>query len=277
MAYPPRKLAFILASTDHGTLIVNRFDYKMIEPDRGYGVGYTLLTNGAYDAGEVATALTLLHLRRRYHGDGVIALDCGANIGVFSIEWAKAMTGWGSVLAVEAQERIFYALAGNAAINNCFNLRAVHAAVTASPGVMHIPMPDYQRPGTFGSLELRPSDAVEPIGQPIDYAADKLVQVRAVSVDSLKLPRLDLLKIDVERMEMEVLAGSAETITRCRPVIMVERLKTPESELNAALGQHGYRSFQDGLNVIAVHSQDPVLNHVSQATPPADLDQVHAR
>jgi hypothetical protein len=27
----------------------------------------------------------------------VVAIDCGANIGIHTIEWATAMTGWGSV------------------------------------------------------------------------------------------------------------------------------------------------------------------------------------
>lgn len=107
MAYPPRKLAFVLAPTDQGTLIVNRFDYKMVDAERGFGVGYMLLNQASYDAGEVATAQQLLALRRQYHGDGVFAVDCGANIGVFTVEWAKSMTGWGFVLAIEAQERVF--------------------------------------------------------------------------------------------------------------------------------------------------------------------------
>ena len=65
------------------------------------------------------------------------------------------MTGWGQVLAFEAQERIYYALAGNIAINNCFNARALHAAVTSEAGRMKIPAPDYLAPASFGSLELR--------------------------------------------------------------------------------------------------------------------------
>ena len=82
----------------------------------------------------------MLDLRRAHYGDGVVAVDCGANIGVHTVEWAKRMTGWGVVLAFEAQERIYYALAGNIAINNCFNARAIHAAVTSRPGTMKMPI-----------------------------------------------------------------------------------------------------------------------------------------
>ncbi len=59
------------------------------------------------------------------------------------------------MLAVEAQERIFHALAGNIAINNCFNARPMWAAVTREPGVMRIPVPNYFIPASFGSLALR--------------------------------------------------------------------------------------------------------------------------
>jgi hypothetical protein len=125
MPNPPRKIAFISAATEHGTLIVNRFDQHLLGQSNGYGVGFQLLETASYDGGEIDLALKLLDLRRQHHGDGVVAVDCGANVGVHTIEWARHMTGWGVVLAIEAQERIYYALAGNIAINNCFNARAI--------------------------------------------------------------------------------------------------------------------------------------------------------
>ena len=264
MAYPPRKIGFVLASTDHGTLIVNRFDYHMVDANQGYGVGFNLLERSAYDAGEITLATQLLAYRRRYFGDGVVALDCGANIGVFTVEWARSMTGWGSVMAFEAQERLFYALAGNIAINNCFNARAINAAVDAQPGTLRIPRPDYLSPGTFGSLELRYTPNAEFIGQNIDYSEQSLVPVRAVSIDSLDLPRLDLLKIDVERMEMAVLAGAQQTIGRHLPIIIVERLKAQESELDSLLASHGYRRYRMGLNLLAIHPSDATGNHLKE-------------
>lgn len=257
-----RKLAFVLAPSDQGSLIVNRFDYRMVEPGRGIGVGFQLLEQGSYDAQEVATALGLLTLRRRYHGDGVVALDCGANIGVFTVSWARAMTGWGSVLAIEAQERLFYALAGNIALNNCFNARALNAAVGAAEGQLRIPVPDYLSPGTFGSLELRASASTENIGQDVDYRDESLVPVRLMTIDSLGLSRLDLLKIDVEGMEIEALEGARQTIGKHLPVIVAERLKTPQAALDALLESHGYRRFVSGLNIVAIHPSDPTVGHL---------------
>ena len=160
-----RKLAFVLASSEHGTMIVNRFDYRMINETQGFGVGFQILKTAQFDPEEIKMALQLLNLRRTHHGDGIVAIDGGANIGVHTVEWAKAMTGWGSVLAVEAQERIYYALAGNIAINNCFNAIAMNAAISSESGTLEIPNPNYFLPSSFGSLELRQRAGNEFIGQ----------------------------------------------------------------------------------------------------------------
>jgi len=47
------------------------------------------------------------------------------------------MTGWDHVLSFEAQERLYYAVAGNIARNNCFNVKAIHAAVGNTDGSSH--------------------------------------------------------------------------------------------------------------------------------------------
>ncbi|MBR0726897.1 FkbM family methyltransferase [Bradyrhizobium manausense] len=257
-----QKLAFVMTSSSHGTMIVNRFDYRMVSPDRGYGVGYQILEAAAFDPGEVKIALELLALRRKHHGDGVIALDCGANIGVHTIEWASAMTGWGSVIAIEAQERIYYALAGNIAINNCFNALAVHAAVSSESGTMAVPNPNYFTPSSFGSLELRPRPSNEFIGQPIDYTENTVI-VRKMTLDELNLPRVDFIKIDIEGMEMEALAGAQATIKAYRPILLIEKIKTDLRQLEQWLVDNGYQLMALGINILAIHQSDACLKEIN--------------
>src|SRR4051794_34882364 len=250
-----QKLAFVMASSKHGTMIVNRFDYRMVGPDRGYGVGHQILETAAFDPMEVNVALELLDLRRKHYGDEVIAIDCGANIGVHTVEWASAMTGWGSVIAIEAQERIYYALAGNIAINNCFNALAMHAAVSSESGTMQIPNPNYFVPSSFGSLELRPRPSNEFIGQPIDYA-DNTVLVRKMTLDELNLPRADFIKIDIEGMELEALAGAQATISKYRPILLIEKIKTDLRQLDEWLKYNGSHWVALGINILAVYQSD---------------------
>jgi len=45
MLTPPRPIAFILVSSNHGTMIVNRNDYRLLDENRGYGVGFQILNN----------------------------------------------------------------------------------------------------------------------------------------------------------------------------------------------------------------------------------------
>jgi FkbM family methyltransferase len=262
---PRRKIAFVLAASDHGTMIVNRFDYRMVDREHGIGVGFQILDQGSFDPAEVDMALSLLDLRRKHFGDRVMAIDCGANIGVHTIEWAKRMSGWGEVIAIEAQERLFYALAGNIAINNCFNARALHAAVAARVGLIKIPNPDYLSAGSFGSLELRKGEHAEFIGQVIDYSDEKAFLIRSMTLDSLGLARIDLIKIDVEGMELEALEGAAASLRRCHPILIVESIKTDKAKLREILANLGYRLFELGVNLLAIHESDPTLTHFKHA------------
>jgi FkbM family methyltransferase len=263
----PRKLAFVLASSNHGTMIVNRFDYRMLDSQRGFGVGYQILENACFDPTEVKLAVDLLALRRKHHGDGVVAIDCGANIGVHTIEWAAAMTGWGSVLSIEAQERIYYALAGNIAINNCFNAVAVHGAVSSESGVLQIPNPNYLVPSSFGSLELRQRIGNEFIGQAIDYG--NTVNVRKLALDEFNLPRADFIKLDVEGMELEALEGASRMIDKSRPIMLIEKIKTDAGKLRQWLEARGYRIIDVGINMLAVHTKDRTLSDITVVNQPA--------
>lgn len=258
MLYPLRPIAFILASTNHGTMIVNRNDYA-VTASAMYGVGHQLLSSGAFDPAELENIVKILNHCRVRGGDGVVMLDCGANIGVHTIECARHMHGWGEVLAVEAQERLYYALCGNIAVNNCFNARALWSAVGAENGTIDVPHVNYHMPASFGSLEIRPSARNERIGQKVDYDKTKATPTRLFTIDSLGLPRLDFLKLDVEGMEMEALRGAIHTVRQYHPVMVIEHIKTDGQQLQKFLGDHGYRAFVMGLNLLAIHHSDTAL------------------
>jgi len=52
--------------------------------------------------------------------------------------------------------------------------------------------------------------------------------VKTLTIDSLKLPQVTAIKIDVERGEPFVLRGARETLARCRPMMLVEALGMDE-------------------------------------------------
>jgi FkbM family methyltransferase len=257
-----RSIPFILVSSNHGTLIVNRNDFRMVDEQHGYGVGFQLLNSSSFDQGEIDFVLALLERLKAYHGNGVVAIDCGANIGVHTIEWAKLMHSWGHVLAFEAQERLFYALAGNIAINNCLNASAKFAAVGAECGIINIPEPNYLVPASYGSLELRQTPTTEFIGQPIDYSAAAARTVEQVSIDSFQFARVDFIKIDVEGMEMDVLMGAQSTLERCKPLLLIEVIKSNPDNIKRLLQTLGYVTYPIEINMLAAHASDPIRQHL---------------
>lgn len=251
-----RPVAFVAVSTNHGTMLVNRHDYRLVG-NTGIGVGFQLLNRSAFDPDEVNIALQLLNSRRGNFGDGVVAIDCGANIGVHTIEWARFMFGWGEVIAFEAQERIYYALAGNIAMNNCFNARALWAAVGETAGTIRVPKPNYFQPSSFGSLEIRKTASTEFIGQAIDYSDAGTIETQMMPIDALGLTRLDFVKIDVEGMEMDVLKGARKSIEAFKPQLIIEKIKASESDLTDFVTGLGYNIYPLGINLLAVHATDP--------------------
>ena len=65
------------------------------------------------------------------------------------------------------------------------------------------------------------------------------------TVDSLDLPRLNLLKVDVDGPEHEILLGAEQTIDRCRPVIFVEYDKIDKyPDMLSWIDSKGYRIYK---------------------------------
>lgn len=255
-----RKASFVLAASNHGTMIVNRLDFLLDRPGYAVGVGCEILENSQYEMREIDLIIGLLELRREYNGPGVIAIDGGANIGVHTIEMAKAMSNYGQVVAIEPQERIFYALAGNIVINNCHNACAIQAGLAEKAGMAEMPVPDYTRPASYGGCELRPP----PVGGMVStgqVTADR-APVRLMRIDDLDLNRIDLIKLDLEGMEVAALEGGAEAIQEHHPLLVVEHIKSGIENITAILKPWGYEAFQFEGNLFCAHRLDKCLDHI---------------
>jgi FkbM family methyltransferase len=257
----PKSNAFVLTATDHGPMLVNRFDY-CADSAWTWGVGHDLLNTSSYEADMIKILVDLLTVRRELHGDGVMVIDCGANVGAFTLPLARHILGWGKLLAFEAQERVFYVLAGNIAINNLFNARALWTALGEAPGAIEIPIIDYLQPASFGSLELMASRTNEDIGQALDRSPGHGQVVAMTTIDELDLPRIDLIKMDVEGMELQVLRGGLRSLRRSRPMMLLEHGKTSLADLTEFLTRENYRVIETGRNLVAIHRDDPVSDRV---------------
>jgi FkbM family methyltransferase len=146
----------------------------------------------------------------RFVAAGDTVVDAGANVGTHTLAFAQAVGAGGRVLAFEPQPTIFELLQRNAAVNGAGNVIADHRALGRRQGVRYVPAVNYAARLNTGAVSLL-ADA--------DGAVDS---VEVLPLDSLSLDAVRLIKIDVEGMEGEVIAGARDTLDRCRPLLFVE-------------------------------------------------------
>lgn len=159
---------------------------------------------------------------------GATVVEVGANIGALTIHLAQKVGDKGRVIAFEPQRVVHGILVENLQQNGCANTEAICAAVGDHAGIIPMPRIDYAdgKLQNFGAVTL---------GEGTDSAP-------LLTLDSLRLERLDLLKIDVEGMEASVIEGARETIARCKPILYVENdRKDKSAALIALLMSMGYQ------------------------------------
>jgi FkbM family methyltransferase len=185
-------------------------------------IGRSMSLYGEWSEGEVT-------VWRQIIKPGWTVVDVGANIGVFTVPLANMVGPSGVVVAIEPQRQLFQMLNGNLALNEIMNVIAMHAALGEKAGRIKVPSIKYAAPGNFGGVELGEG------GETVQMLTlDQILEGKAV----------DFIKIDVEGMEREVIAGGARTLSDKRPILFVENDRPDKSEdLVRSLIGMDYRLF----------------------------------
>ena len=201
----------------------------MLYPPRDHFIGRSLELYGEFSEAEVA-------LFRQLIRPGQTVVDVGANVGTHTLPLAQLVGADGRVLAFEPQRWLYYCLCANVALNDLTNVVCHEAAIGESRGSLVVPELDYAAGGNYGGLEL---GDVNPGGWSYTVPLER--------IDDLKLTQCHFIKIDVEGMEKQVLAGAVETIRRFQPLLYVEDDRREKSaELRAFLQSLGYQLFLHG-------------------------------
>ncbi len=204
-----------LVDSRHGKMLVNRFDMY---------IGRSLIELGEFSEGEV-------DLFRQVIRPGNIVVEAGANIGSHTLPLARMVGEAGHVVAIEPQRIVFQTLCANMALNSLTNVTTIWSAVGQQTGHIFVPAIDYRRTNNFGGLGLEGRTQGE--------------RVPVITVDSLNLRQLHMLKADVEGMERAVLEGGQQTIARCKPLLYVENDRQEKSaDLIALIRSMGYVIYQ---------------------------------
>ena len=186
-----------------------------------------------YGTYEVAT---MRWLKRTIQPGDVVA-DVGANIGYHALTLSRLVGGCGRVIAFEPNPPAVWRLRANLSLNGVLNVEVIESAVgdTDAETQLFRPVRDWH-----GHPSLhRHSDEWVSVG----------CRVSRLDTIFADLPRLDLLKMDIEGAEPAALRGAASTIRRLRPKIVLERhderlaaFGSSFSEVKEILAAFGYRT-----------------------------------
>lgn len=184
-------------------------------------IGRSLEVYGEYCQAEADLLMQLISA-------GDVVVEAGANIGAHTIGIARRVGATGHVLAFEPQRLINQLLCANIVLNGLTNVDVYKEGLGAAPSWLSVPDLDITQTINFGGVSLSDRPDWPP--------------VRVVTLDGLALPRLSLLKVDVEGMEQQVLEGGRETIMRLRPILYVENDRAVNQvSLNRMMLELGYR------------------------------------
>lgn len=152
---------------------------------------------------------------RRLNWQGKVIYDVGANVGVFSLFFARESGDKGEVIAFEPVASNYRVLCENLRLNGIANVRAIPLALGARAETR----PVYRTAGESGTASVMFSSALDS-----RYRQGEEVRVEPLdqAVREHDLPAPHFIKIDVEGAEAEVLAGAERLLAATRPDLWIE-------------------------------------------------------
>lgn len=169
-----------------------------------------------------------------------VIIDVGAHVGFFSV-LAGVVNPSTEVYAFEPLQRVYERLDRNVSLNKLNNVKCFLSALGSEEGEQEFYFPDEHAPV---SSSLRSDVLLESLGERVKHVTVPVMTLDGV-VDRFDIPKVDLIKLDTERTEHEVLAGSRETLRRDKPDIICEIWPDANNaaEFESLLKPLGYRYY----------------------------------
>ena len=174
-------------------------------------------------------------------GRGECVVDAGANVGYVSRIFSRLVGESGKVVSIEPVPETYRILRENVRLLRMRNVITVNCAVGEREGRVRMELPRY----ASGAENYYESRIVSGTGR-----GGRVVEVRLRPLSSVVAAagcRPDFIKIDVEGVEVAVIAGALDLIGRDRPGLLIESsgevgdADTPLGRLVEMLGPMGYR------------------------------------
>jgi FkbM family methyltransferase len=211
-----------------GLTLQTRIHGHKVYFDPGTDIGWRLLREGQFEHKEIELCRTFLNSRS-------VVIDIGANIGLHTVAFSS-MANEGLVFAVEASPQTFRWLLRTT--EGLSNVVPLDVAMGSSNGITE-----------FFVAEDNAYSGLRDTGR---KTLMRVVRVPCYTADHALLPllprKVDMVKIDVEGLETEVLAGMSTLLEQSRPVVFCEIFggdaSNPDPEFTIrSLSEKGYRPY----------------------------------
>ena len=168
---------------------------------------------------------------------GGVVIDGGANVGGFALTAASVVGPEGAVHAVEAAPGTAELLRRNVVANPGYTIHVYELALA----------------DVEGELEFTAFEAGSGSASLASSERGAVVRVRARTLDAVtaSLPRVDLVKLDLEGAELRALQGARRLLAEQRPALIIElepdhlqRQGGSIEALESLLGGAGYEAFE---------------------------------
>lgn len=192
---------------------------------------------------------------------GHIALDIGANYGLYTRFMAECVGPEGRLYSFEPVPEVFDVLQHNIKTAGLKQAQAFPYAVSEKNGRASIHIPHW----TDGSDNYYEASLSPSPNQP---------KFRVINIETLRLDHfcrgfkdLHFIKMDVEGHEPQALNGATEILKKFRPILLIEinddfSPGSTGSQVKNMLEKENYRMFvTDGNNLKAVHEKAEGVNY----------------
>jgi FkbM family methyltransferase len=156
---------------------------------------------------------TIRHIRS-FLTPGAVCIDVGAQMGYLSLAMATSAGRQTAVHAFEPEDINAARFRENMALNNIQNVQLHREAVSNIEGTLHLFLSKTANAGTHSTLYNERT------------VTEESIQIPATTLDAFaratNLPRLDLIKVDVEGAEFEVIQGADSVLRTYRPRVILE-------------------------------------------------------
>jgi len=168
-----------------------------------------------------------------------VVFDIGANIGAFTVPFAKKVGELGKVYAFEPQKLIYDILQENINKNKLENVKVFNAGVGIKEEELELNDIDYSKVGNFGgvSFKYESSSFTKNI-------KNKKYKVEVINLDQLmEIKKCNFIKMDVELMELDILKGGRNFLKKFRPILWIENHQSYPNKINKFLLENDYDAY----------------------------------